>query len=380
MKSRKTCFYALLILLVIISCFAFAEVALRIYSKSSSATIFSSDKLIRSRGKPHARVLGHKLNSKGFMDVEYPYKKPEGTYRIVAIGDSFAFGTVPYPENFLTILEEKMNATGKRFEIVNMGIPGTEPPEYLRLLKQEGLSYNPDMVMVFFFIGNDIILFLEKNMTPKEPKIYTARLIKYSYTVLRNMYIASDSPDSLDREAVYRNRERHLILKLTNSEKYLSMFDQEAMPNAKWVDMARVNRQISKAFSSNFEKLVNIKEVCDENGVQLLIVLVPEDVQVHNDLMLYLMVYYQRQGEVEGKNKQHIVDFEIPNELLSINLKARNIQYIDLLRPFRSYHDTTKKRLYIENNDHWNKEGNRHAADILHRELTKHRDIINFMK
>ena len=40
-------------------------------------------------------------------------------------------------------------------ELINMGIPGIGPRNYLSLLVQEGFALDPDRVLVTFFIGND---------------------------------------------------------------------------------------------------------------------------------------------------------------------------------------------------------------------------------
>ena len=43
------------------------------------------------------------------------------------------------------------------FELINMGIPGIGPREYLAVFIHEGLQLKPDMVLLSFFIGNDFL-------------------------------------------------------------------------------------------------------------------------------------------------------------------------------------------------------------------------------
>jgi len=45
--------------------------------------------------------------------------------------------------------------TATKTELINMGIPGTNPDHYLALMVHEGLDLRPDLVLVSFFIGND---------------------------------------------------------------------------------------------------------------------------------------------------------------------------------------------------------------------------------
>ena len=86
--------------------------------------------------------------------ITRPARPPSVTRRIVALGDSFAMGSVPYPANYLTLLESTLASDGS-VEVVNMGVSGTDPVDYLSMLVQEGLAFGPDLVLVNFFVGND---------------------------------------------------------------------------------------------------------------------------------------------------------------------------------------------------------------------------------
>jgi len=97
------------------------------------------------------------INSKGCRDYEREYEG-QGKFRILALGDSFTFGHgVEFEESFLTILETLLNSKKDSFEVLKCAVPGGSPSDYLRFLKKEGYKYNPDLVMVNFFLGNDVI-------------------------------------------------------------------------------------------------------------------------------------------------------------------------------------------------------------------------------
>ncbi len=145
---RKVAFSTILTLLL-------GEASLRICHWANPSFIFYSCSYNRFRGRPFSDKYGYRLNSKGFNDTECEARKPAGTLRVLGIGDSFAFGVVPYANNYLTLLEEELRARGKKVEIVNMGIPCIGPEEYLSVLASEGLDLDPDMVLVSFFVGND---------------------------------------------------------------------------------------------------------------------------------------------------------------------------------------------------------------------------------
>src|SRR5215211_2237822 len=171
LRGLRQTFVILLITLVL------AEIAFRVYNYFHPSFIFYDRSYNRFRGKANAPDFDFHLNSKGFKDVEFNAKKDEGTYRIIALGDSFAYGIVPYQHTYLTRLEEEINQSGRKTELINMGIPGTGPKDYLALLVNEGLDLKPDMVLVSFFVGNDFIE--EKEDRPFYTYSYVASFIDF---------------------------------------------------------------------------------------------------------------------------------------------------------------------------------------------------------
>ena len=98
------------------------------------------------------------INSKGLRDVEHDHKKPDGTFRIIGLGDSFTFGNgVEFNETYLSVLEKRLNAENKsrNYEIIKAGVPGYGTDNELAYLKNEGIKYDPDLVIVLYCL-NDI--------------------------------------------------------------------------------------------------------------------------------------------------------------------------------------------------------------------------------
>jgi hypothetical protein len=88
------------------------------------------------------------VNTRGFNDTEWS-PDPGDVFRIVALGDSFAFGVVGYEHNFLTLLETELTARlGRRVEVANLGIPGMQPHEYRQILLDDGLALHPDLILL----------------------------------------------------------------------------------------------------------------------------------------------------------------------------------------------------------------------------------------
>jgi hypothetical protein len=131
--------------------FIIVELAMIVFESSLSDSFYEYDPDIRFRVKPYA----NNSNRFGFNDKDYPLKKPEGTYRIVILGDSYGW-TGGLEKNYTAILEKKLKAHyGEKIEIVNTGYPMTHTGEQYEILRKYAIQYNPDLVFLDFYTGND---------------------------------------------------------------------------------------------------------------------------------------------------------------------------------------------------------------------------------
>ncbi|HMD97579.1 MAG TPA: SGNH/GDSL hydrolase family protein [Terriglobia bacterium] len=87
-------------------------------------------------------------NSKGVRGkTEYEYQRTAGKHRIVVLGDSFTFGAeVPDEETYSYHLASALPNT----EVLNLGVQGYGHDQMLLYLKEEGVKYRPDVVMLGF--------------------------------------------------------------------------------------------------------------------------------------------------------------------------------------------------------------------------------------
>jgi len=129
----------------------------REHEKSGVEVYYTFDMYDPSKGwipKPNLRdvkAFGNKIlntNSKGFRGKkDSPYTKNKEKLRILILGDSFTFGDeVSDDETYSSYLQEMLpNA-----EVINMGIHGYGHDQMLILLKEEGVKYAPDIVILGF--------------------------------------------------------------------------------------------------------------------------------------------------------------------------------------------------------------------------------------
>ena len=101
------------------------------------------------------------INSAGFRDREHSLAKPPDTVRIAVLGDSFAEAVqVPLEKTFWSVLEgelQRRHVFGERqVEVLNFGISGHGTAQQLQVLRHYVWPYEPDLVLLAFFAGNDV--------------------------------------------------------------------------------------------------------------------------------------------------------------------------------------------------------------------------------
>ena len=157
--------------------FAFVEVSLQIfYYMMAGDFLFRRDAPPLYQSEPYAgygnrRDLSYvqhtneftahyDINHEGFRvpepNLEYTPEKPAGTYRILLLGPSFAYGWgVDYKDSFAAqlprILKQRGFAGGRKIELINAGVPSLQPAPQLNWYNHVGKKYHPDLVIQFIY-------------------------------------------------------------------------------------------------------------------------------------------------------------------------------------------------------------------------------------
>ena len=114
------------------------------------------------RGRWHTDEFDYELshNSLGFRDNERQEEKPAGTFRILALGDSFTYGIgADFDATWPSVLERALNERSgphPRVEVIRMGLPRYFPAAERLVLEHYGLRFQPDLVVVGI-LPNDVI-------------------------------------------------------------------------------------------------------------------------------------------------------------------------------------------------------------------------------
>jgi hypothetical protein len=146
---------------------AAAELALRVLPMTPASDVRGLHELRPDRPwlygmRPGAEMRGpggvrYQVNADGFRDHTYTRPKPGGTFRIVVLGHSVAFGWgVALEDTYPKLLEARLAtlAPGKRLEVLNLGVSGYNAYTEAALFRDVGVGYQPDLVMVEFGIND----------------------------------------------------------------------------------------------------------------------------------------------------------------------------------------------------------------------------------
>jgi lysophospholipase L1-like esterase len=146
-----------------------AELLLRIFHVDPPQKNFSarysvhemSDNLkllykLRANASNDALGVLNKINAGGFRDNEYPVQKDPSRKRVVFLGDSVVYGYgVKLEDTLPKQLEGVFKRNDRPIDVLNFGVSGYDSEQEIELLKEKGLKYKPDVVVVGYTL-NDV--------------------------------------------------------------------------------------------------------------------------------------------------------------------------------------------------------------------------------
>lgn len=95
-----------------------------------------------------------RINRHGMRYREVTRARSPDVARAVILGDSFTWGMGVAEEDRFT--EQVEREFGGRIELLNFGVTGYSPVQY-SLMLDEVMSFNPDLIVVVFCLGNDFV-------------------------------------------------------------------------------------------------------------------------------------------------------------------------------------------------------------------------------
>jgi len=321
---------------------------------------YQYDKDIGFRVRPYYQ---EKTNCFGFNDRDYEFEKGTDVFRILILGDSFNWAG-GREGNYTALLEKRFEEEYKKHkvDVINAGYPMTHTAEQLIILKKFGLQYNPDLVILGFFAGNDF----------QEADPYRRRIM------LNNLYIDLDTREGqekqiLSRPIIMKSRlitflqQKHKIVKHTsNTDPDEKQKEKGTFSRDKFLEIERQRMNICHLhtfekgrYRENIDYILNaVSEMNDtlkQKGIKFIIAMYPDEFQVNEELRTELIDTFFLDKDA--------YKIDMPQSVLKEHIEPLNIPFIDMLDEFRLKQE--KEELYKPSDTHWNDKGNQLAADIL---------------
>jgi hypothetical protein len=321
---------------------------------------------LEARRKPPGWIyLGHPHNQRGYYDEEFGPKEP-GERRVVSISDSFGLGTVPLRYHYTSVAEDLLDDV----RVDNMGVPGIGLPDYLHLLQTEANPLNPEMVVLWIFVGNDLEGLQRYKAPDSGVESWFKRKNLLALTVLeRRAALAAENQRMKDGQEteVAQDETRVITEEDELAQTFPWILGPELETSKAWnsaENFFSVETQRAKSLAGPlpktdpypefFEILSEIRR--NARGSKFAVILIPDSFQVEDDVW-----------EVVQERLGVDLDRDRPQRRIGEWLNAEGVAYIDLLPRLRELprDQDGARHAYHFQNTHFNRLGNRIAGEAL---------------
>ena len=323
-----------------------------------------------------------KINRKGLRGKEYSYTKAANTFRILVLGDSFTAALqVAEEETFPALLETKLNQiySAPHFEVINAGVVGYGTTNQLDYFKGEGFKYQPDLVLLAFFTGNDIA----DNLNPPHYKLENGHLAPIPAIYNPDFGV----PPWAKKGSLFRNLRNflytHSRLYSVSIELLIYTLIGEFPDLAHWLTslgFAEATRPVSntgniysalqpsqEAWEMTQALILALDKEVERHGSQLLVAILPDETEVDIQKWQNLLKRYPHLFNQTG-----VADS--PTLRLAQFLQKNHIPYIQLRTGLKAYQDKTQEPIYFQIDGHWKPVGHRIAAEEIYNYLSQNAD------
>ena len=319
------------------------------------------------------------INSQGLRDEEHYYEKPDSVFRILLLGDSFGVAfQVPLEDTFHKVAQRLLiqSARGHRFEIINGSFPGWGTVKELLFYEVEGYKYEPDLVLLVFFPGNDVLdnaqmKKVEQKQSKKLPTRREIRADKMSYDI--KVWLTKNS-----RLYTFVNRrlKSGAPLWFLNFLQRIGVIGsvrplvKDHIPSDYLVYATEYNQDWENTWKITKDLIIKLKSDVENHNANFGVVIITDREQVHPDRWQEAVSTYPAMKDREW-------DLDKPNRLLTDFLKSKYIPYLDLLPLFRIYANENRVYLHYHYDNHWNVQGHHLAGELIYNWLVENKLFAN---
>jgi hypothetical protein len=321
------------------------------------------------------------FNDVGMHDTNHPLPKTENTFRILWLGDSFAEAVQMAEaqtahQQLEDLLNQRLGNSGRAFEVIMAGVSGWGTGQQLAYYREYGRHYQPDLVLVLFFVGNDFRDNLPGNaltiggvncFAPYFP-VCEGQLDLEAWSYIPGLkpawgscsparkFVAAQLSLLKNNSALFARLEP-LLLRL---QPIKSFGDEFSLPYTA-LYLPRTSEEVDYAWQVTEALLAQLNRETRADSAQFGAVIIgPREV-------LWLSLFDQGQLQALFQSDPHLAQSQPnrPNQRLLNFMQGQDIPALDLQQPMIDYISATGAELYFSFDRHWTAEGNRLAAELI---------------
>jgi lysophospholipase L1-like esterase len=332
-------------------------------------------------GRAHVRI-----NSHGMRDRDRSRAKPSETVRVAVLGDSTTESLqVDLDRTWPALVEQKLASCaalhGKNVEVLNFGVSGYGTAQELLQLRQRGWAFEPDVVLLAFFPGNDLFNNV-RALNPTNPNHAPYFIVRDDKLFLDDAF--REMPELADAYIARRN----LLGDLMNHSRMLRgayhAYLGVSMKNEEPIDRDRLGLssddeatlfylppshpksrpQMEDAWRVSESLIQTMRDEVHAHGARFWMTAMTAGRQVHED----------PEERAAFAHSLAIGSLDYPNRRLQAFAAREQIPYIDQLGPLGAYATTQHIALHgfpnaLMNDGHLNDYGHAVVAAVIAQEL-----------
>lgn len=313
------------------------------------------------------RTVRLKTDENGHRIGSGRYSSDEPTYRILAIGDSFVAALqVEYEQTLVARLEKALGHTLGTSIVVNAGTDGWTPVHYLLKARKELRRNEYDLVLIFLYLGNDLI---------NERQLRWNTIL---HKLQNNLELGVDDvPEELRKEPLlrlpnqlelreftaaillpvnnYLARRSHLFL-LAKFPAHLTLIDM-GLTTRYFLDNLLRSTASSKRWGVTADICALLAEEISTFEIPSLFILLPSVYEVDLERTRRAMDAF----DIDP----HDVDLDQPARLLRKELETRHLRVLDTTKALRLSAQVNSQDIYGETDKHFGPRGHEIVSELL---------------
>lgn len=339
---------------------ALLEVGTRLYERQAKAQEITAETF---RGRTTVN-----LGALNYNDGTLPTKRPDGQFRVLSLGDSFAYTITRHPYSYHGIAAGRLSRD-REVRIVNLGEPAISYPQYIKGYDTWGEVFEHDGVVFNTFIGNDLLDVIRFGIARdlrlnrifggaeidietgrprriRPPHKFALRFLDYAY-----MYVLSasngDGPP-VSRHGAHYN------------------FAVSPLGRTEWIATLRAQLdnfdpdkvgELAEGYRA-FTQLIQRAQAARAAGKKVMVLLSPNQTQVEDDLYLEVVRSTGRPPDDYDRDLPAFLMASLAREI------DAEIPLIDL-RPALRCAVRHNVSAYYQTDTHWSEDGNRIVGEVL---------------